>query len=245
MQGDTKRKPLIEGLDRAKADLVEVCRLSYTRGYICGTEGNFSIRLTENVVLTTPSGICKGRITLDDLVLTELSGTLIEGNRRPSTELKMHLIAYELRPEIRAVAHAHPTTAVGFSVAGVSLSQCVLPEVVCALGHIPIAPYATPSTDEIPASISPFIEKHDAIVLDHHGALTLGTDIWDAFYKLETLEHFAQTLLVAHQLGGPRPLRSSQVRKLIDICSVYGFRQPPDADKLCGPGFSTPDAELP
>src|SRR6202030_2548337 len=99
-----------------------------------------------------------------------------------------------------------PTVAVGFTVAGASLSKCVLPEVVCTLGHIPVAPYATPSTSEIPDSIKPLIAKHDAILLDHHGALTLGKDIFDAFYKLETVEHFAQTMLVAHMLGGPKAL---------------------------------------
>jgi L-fuculose-phosphate aldolase len=227
--------------DRARADMAEVCRLAYGRGYICGTEGNFSIRLTENVVLTTPSGSCKGRIQPEQLVLTDLMGNCIDGKGRPSTELKMHLTAYKLRPDVKAIVHAHPTVAVGFSVAGVALSQCVLPEVVCALGHIPIAPYATPSTDEIPESIAPYLLQHDAIVLDHHGALTLGNDIWDAYYKLETVEHFAQTMLVAHVLGGPKPLYSSQVKKLIDICSVYGFRKPPDAERLVTAEFSTPD----
>jgi L-fuculose-phosphate aldolase len=229
--------------DRSRADMAEVCRLAYGRGYICGTEGNFSIRLTDDAVLTTPSGTCKGRIRPEQLVVTDFSGNLIRGTRRPSTELKMHLLAYKIRPEIRAIVHAHPTAAVGFSVAGIPLSQCVLPEVVCALGQIPTAPYATPSTDEIPDSISPYLEEHDAIILDHHGALTLGSDIWDAFYKLETVEHFAQTMLVAHMLGGPKPLYSSQVKKLIQICDVYGFRKPANAENLTSPMFSRPDPE--
>lgn len=231
------------GEDRARADMVEVCGLAYNRGYICGTEGNFSIRLTDNVVLTTPSGSCKGRLQPEQLVLTDLMGNAVNGSGRPSTELKMHLIAYNLRSDVKAICHAHPTAAVGFSVAGISLEQCVLPEVVCALGHIPVAPYATPSTDEIPASISPHLREHDAIILDHHGALTLGTDIWDAFYKLETVEHFAQTMLVAHMLGGPKALYASQVKKLIEICGVYGFRQPPNADRLATAEFCRPDPE--
>lgn len=234
---------ILPGEERARADMAEVCRLAYNRGYICGTEGNFSIRLTDDVVLTTPTGTCKGRVSPDQLVLTDLKGNLLKGSSKPSTEVKMHLIAYELRNDVRAVVHAHPTTAVGFSVAGMQLSQCVLPEVVCALGHIPIAPYATPSTNEIPESIAPYLHDYDAMVLDHHGALTLGKDIWDAYYKLETVEHFAQTMLVAHALGGPKPLYSSQVKKLIQICDVYGFRKPPNAELLPTAQFSTPDPE--
>jgi L-fuculose-phosphate aldolase len=235
--------PIYPDEDRARADMVEVCALAYGRGYICGTEGNFSIRLTENVVLTTPTGSCKGRLKPEQLVLTDLMGNPIHDSGRPSTELKMHLIAYNLRADIRAICHAHPTAAVAFSVAGVSLNQCILPEVVCTLGHIPVAPYATPSTDEIPASISPFLIEHDAVVLDHHGALTLGKDLWDAFYKLETVEHFAQTMLAAHMLGGPKPLYASQVKKLIDICGVYGLPKPAGADRLTTAAFCTPDPE--
>lgn len=227
---------------QARQALVEVCRLAYARGYICGTEGNFSIRLTDDKILTTPTGTCKGRIEPDQLVVTDMNGVSLSSGR-PSTELKMHLVAYRLRADVKAVVHAHPTVAVGFSVAGQSLSQCVLPEVVCSLGEIPIAPYATPSTDEIPDSIAPLVVNHDAIVLDHHGALTLGADIWDAYYKLETVEHYAQTLLVAHVLGGPKPLYASQVKKLLNICSTYGFKQPAGADKFVSAEFSLPDPE--
>jgi L-fuculose-phosphate aldolase len=153
----------------------------------------------------------------------------------------MHLVAYHKRSDVRAVVHAHPTAAVGFTVAGVSLSQCVLPEVVCSLGHIPTAPYATPSTEEIPDSIREYVEKYDAVMLDHHGALTLGKDIFDAYYKLETVEHYAQTMLVAHVVGGPKPLLASQVQKLLNICSVYGFKQPANAEQLVTAGFCQPD----
>lgn len=228
---------------QAREDLVEVSRLCYTRGYISGTEGNFSIRLAENLVLTTPAGSCKGRLRTSDLVLTDISGNSLS-DQKPSTELKMHLVAYETRPDVKAVVHAHPTVAVGFTVAGASLEQCVLPEVVCTLGRIPTAPYATPSTNEIPDSIRPLIALHDAIMLDHHGALTIGKDIFDAFYKLETVEHFAQTMLVAHMLGGPKALYASQVQKLIDICGTYGLRPPAEADKLVTAGFCRQDPEI-
>ena len=233
---------------KARRELIEVCRLAYERGYICGTEGNFSLRLDDRRFLSTPRGTCKGRLRAEDLVVTDAGGEVLAGgaegkSRRPSTELPMHLAAYNARPDAQAVAHAHPTAAVAFSVAGVSLSKCILPEVVCTLGVIPVAPYATPSTDEVPNSIFELIKEHDAVVLDHHGALTVGCDIWDAFYKLETLEHHAQTMLIAHLLGGPKLLQSSQVKKLLDIRGVYGSIRPMPVNILTSSDCSEPDPE--
>ncbi len=233
--------------NEARKELVEVCRLAYGRGYICGVEGNFSIRLGENAVLSTPRGTCKGRLNPPDLVLTDLEGKLLASGyrpgRKPSTELAMHLTAYRRRPDVQAVAHAHPTVAVGFTVAEKPLTECVLPEVVCTVGAVPTAPYATPSTGEVPASIADLVGEYDAIMLDHHGALTLGTDVWDAFYKLETLEHYAQTMLVAHVLGGVKPLYASQVRKLLSVRGVYGLTRALPEDLLTSSRCSRPDPE--
>lgn len=214
-----------------RQELIEVCRLLYQRNYTCGTEGNLSIRLNDSLILSTASNTCKGRIKASELLLSDLEGNLLpslyqsKGNKL-STELRMHLLAYKKRPDVRAIVHAHPATAVGFTVAGRSLADCVLPEVVCTLGSIPTAPYATPSTDEVPDSISPFVDEHDAILLDHHGAITLGTDIWNAYYKMETVERFAQTLLVAELLGGSKQLETAQLKKLLSIRSVYGLTRP-------------------
>lgn len=232
---------------RARRSIIDVARLAYQRGYICSTEGNFSIRLGDDTIVSTPSGTCKARIEAEDLVLTDLDGAVLPGSagngRRPSTELMMHLTAYRRRPDIRAVVHAHPTVTVGFTVAGLPLTKCVLPEVVCTLGEIPVVPYATPSTGEVSAGIADYIEKHDALVLDHHGVLTVGSDIWEAFYRLETVEHHAQTMLVAHMLGGVKPLKSSQVKRLLEIRSVYGLTRPLAAEVLTGPHCSAPDGE--
>jgi len=205
---------------QARGDIIAICRAAYAKGYISGVEGNFSIRFDQELILTTPRGACKNLIKEEDLVVTDLSGNPVEGGR-PSTELKMHLIAYRLRPDVHAVVHAHPTTAVAFSVAGRKLDQGILPEVECTIGEIPTAPYATPSTEEVPESIEPFVKKHDAILLDHHGVLCLGGDLWDAYHKLETVEHLAQTLLVAHMLGGPVPLPKEQLEKLQGLRSFY------------------------
>lgn len=215
----------------ARQELIEVCRLLYQRGYLSATEGNVSMRLESGQVLSTASQTCKGRIKASQLLLCDLNGKLLpsmyqSSDNKLSTELKMHLLAYNRRADVKAIVHAHPVTAVGFTVAGKSLSDCTLPEVICTLGSIPTAPYATPSTEEVPASIEPLVNDYDAIMLDHHGAITLGSDLWDAYYKMETLEHFAQTMLVAELLGGARQLEAGQLNKLMGIRSVYGLTRP-------------------
>ncbi len=239
--------------DDARRQLAEVCRLAYTRGLLCGVEGNLSIRLSEHRLLSTPAGTCKGRLDPSDMVLTDLSGEAIASDHqgkkaqqpaRPSTELKMHLVVYRKRPDISAIVHAHPSTAIGFTVAGLSLEKCILPEIVCTFGTIPTAPYATPSTDEVPDSIQDLVDNHDAMLLDHHGALTMGGDIWQAFYKMEMLESYARTMLVAHLLGGARPLAACQVKKLIDIRDVYGLKMPLAVEKLLSPQMCGPDPEF-
>lgn len=214
-----------------RASLIEVCRLAYQRGYLCGTEGNLSIRISENRILSTASSTCKGRIEDTDILLCDISGILIptknqRAGAKLSTELKMHLRAYHERKDVSAIVHAHPVTAVGFTVAGKTLEQAVLPEVVCTMGSIPTAQYATPSTDEVPGSIGELARHHDAILLDHHGAITFGEDIWSAFYKMETIEHFAKTLLVAELLGGTKPLSKQQIEQLLQVRSVYGLTRP-------------------
>jgi L-fuculose-phosphate aldolase len=205
---------------KCRQDLIDVAARCYEKGYICGLEGNFSIRLESNLILTTPRGCCKARLNKDELVLTDLEGNPI-GEGKPSTELKMHLIVYKAREDVQAVVHAHPTTAVGLTIAGVDMTTPISPEVLCTVGKIPTAPYATPSTKEMPDSILPFLADHDALMLSHHGALALGPDIWDAFYKLETIEHFAQTLLVAKIAGGAIPLSEAHVASLMAIKHIY------------------------
>ncbi len=234
---------------QARADLVAVASLCYERGYICGTEGNFSLRLDGRFILTTPAGTCKGRLSPADLIKLELDdegvpcAESLEGAARPSTELSMHLTALKERSDVQAIVHAHPTVTVGFSVAGRELSICILPEVVSSLGFIPVAPYGIPGTEEVSASIEPYLADHDVIVLDHHGILTFGEDIWQAYYKLETVEHQAQTLLVAELLGGARPLTRAQVMALIDNRHIYGLTRPLPVDRLTSSPLCRPDPE--
>ncbi len=221
---------------QARKDLVAVARACYEREYICGTEGNFSLRLDDEHLLTTPKGACKGTLNESELVVTNLDGETVylkgKNTNQPSTELAMHLAVYRLRPEINAVVHAHPTTAVAFTVAGKSLTKCILPEAILGLGVIPVAPYATPSTDEVPESIAAGVKESNVVMLDHHGALCYADTIWNAFYLLETLEHHSKTLFLAEMLGGAKPLSKSSVEKLFAICSVYGMKTPANAGEL-------------
>jgi L-fuculose-phosphate aldolase len=201
-----------------RRDIVLICRRLSERGYIAATDGNVSARLTgpggAGRILITPSGLHKGFIKEDDIVLCDLSGRLIRGRRKPSSEMLMHLKAYELRPDIGAVVHAHPPLATAFTIAKVSLARCVLPEVVITMGSIPTTAYATPSTPEGPEVIKDLIRDHDALVLDRHGTLTVGRDLFDAYGKLEKIEHTAQVTLAARMLGNLTLLSESELAKL-------------------------------
>ena len=222
--------------EKARADMAEVCRTAYQRGYISGLEGNFSLRLKNDILLTTPAGCCKGRLNASDFLLTNLDGEPLDipSNRgkKPSTELKMHLAVYKHRQDAMAVAHAHPVVATAFTIAGRNLNRCISPEAVLNLGVIGVAPYATPSTEEVPNSIIPLLAHCNVLLLAHHGALALAQDIWNAFYLLESLEQHAKTLLIASMLGGEKTLSGEQVKQLFSVCDVYGMEAPKNTESL-------------
>ena len=201
-----------------RREMVRIGRLMWERGYVAATDGNLSARLSSNRLLVTPSGSSKGFLSADDLVVIRPDGAPLGGyrgrERRPSSEIAMHLAVYERRPDVQAVVHAHPPLATAFSIAGVSLARCVLPEVVVALGSIPTTEYATPGTEEVPASIREAIAGHDAVILAHHGSLTVGATLWEAYLRLEKVEHTAQITLAAQQLGRVRTLSPEAVEKL-------------------------------
>jgi L-fuculose-phosphate aldolase len=170
--------------------------------------------------------VSKGFMTPDMMVLTDLDGTKIAGERDPSSELKMHLEVYRNRPDIGAVVHAHPPTATGFAVAGIPLDRAVLAEVITTLGSIPIADYATPSTEELPAAVRKFVKAHDGLLLANHGALAMGGDVMSAYYRMETIEHFAKISLVARTLGRERVLSREEVERLQGLRGMYGIASP-------------------
>jgi L-fuculose-phosphate aldolase len=207
-------------------DIVELGRRLWARGFVASNDGNISVRLDGDRVLTTPTSVSKGFMTPDMMVVTDMAGRKISGERNASSELKMHLAVYELRPDARAVVHSHPPLATGFAVAGIALDKAVLAEVICTLGSIPIADYATPSTAELPAAVAKYIKAHDGLLLANHGALTVGSDLYNAYYKMETVEHFAQISLVARTLGGERVLSRDEVHRLQGLRSMYGIASP-------------------
>jgi L-fuculose-phosphate aldolase len=212
--------------DAFRADIVEVGRRLYARGYVASNDGNISIRLDDNTILTTPKSVSKGFMTTDMMVVVDLEGKKIRGTRDASSELLMHLEVYKNRPDARAVVHAHPPTATGFAVAGIPLDRAVLAEVVTTLGSIPIVEYGTPSTPELPAAVRKYIKAYDGLLLANHGALTIGPDVFAAYYKMETIEHFAKISLVARQLGREYLLSREEVTRLQDLRGNYGIKSP-------------------
>jgi L-fuculose-phosphate aldolase len=217
--------------------IVEVGRRLYARGYTASNDGNISTRLDDRRLLMTPKSVCKGFMTADMMVVTDLDGKKLAGDRDPSSEMQMHLEVYRQRPDARAVVHAHPPMATGFAVAGIPLDRAVLAEVVTTLGSVPIADYATPSTKELPEAVRKYVKAHDGMLLANHGALTLGADLMAAYYKMETIEHFAHISLVARLLGGERLLSRQEVDRLQGLRGMYGIASPAP---ICPPGPEDP-----
>jgi L-fuculose-phosphate aldolase len=235
-----------------REEMIRIGRLMWERGYVAATDGNLSARLAGDRILVTGSGLCKGFLVADDLLVIRANGDLVSHaaawgrDQQPSSEISMHLEVYRQRPDVSAVIHAHPPLATAFSIAGVSLARCVIPEVIVALGAIPTAGYATPGTDEVPASIREAIQDYDAILLAHHGSLTVGSTLWEAYLRLEKVEHTAQITLAAQQLGRVRTLTPEAVRKLADKRRELLQRQGRDLCDGCsvcvlGDGYSLPE----
>ncbi len=204
-----------------REEILRVARLMWERGYVAATDGNLSARLGPDRLLVTASGRSKGFLSAGDVIALDLEGRPSGGYRgrgeRPSSEILMHLEVYRQRPEVQAVIHAHPPLATAFSIAGVSLARCVIPEVIVTLGGIPTTGYATPSTAEVPESIRQAIQHYDAIIMSHHGSLTVGRDLWEAYLRLEKVEHTAQITLAAHQLGHVGTLSPAAVAQLAEM----------------------------
>lgn len=208
---------------RLKEDIVEVGRRIYNLGFVAANDGNISVRIGDNEILTTPTGVSKGFMTPEMIIKVDMAGNQLEGELKPSSELKLHLEVYRQRPDAQAVLHAHPPVATAFTVAGIPLDRPVLPEIVITLGAIPTAKYATPSTEELTASVRPYLEKHDAVLLEKHGALTMGSDLFGALFKMEQIEHFAKVSLYARLLGGERELPPEEVEKLLMVREKLGL----------------------
>jgi len=209
-----------------RADIVEIGRRMYNRSYTASNDGNISVRLGADRLLMTPKSVCKGFMTPDMMCVTDLDGKKLQGDRDPSSEMLMTLEVYRQRADVQAVVHAHPPTATGFAVAGIPLDRAVLAEVLTTLGSIPLAEYATPSTAELPEAVRKYIKAHDGMLLANHGALTVGADLYSAYYKMETIEHFAHISLVARMLGRENLISREEVMRLQELRGTYGIKAP-------------------
>ena len=212
--------------EQIRADIVEAGRRLYARGYVASNDGNISARLDDRLLITTPKSVSKGFMTPDMMVVVDYDGKKVSGDRDASTELPMHLEVYRNRPDANAVCHAHPPLATGFAVAGIPLTRAVLAEVITTLGSIPIAAYGTPSTSELPEAVRKYIKAHDGMLLANHGAVTCGPTVLAAYYKMETIEHFAKISLVARLLGRENLISRDEVERLQGLRGFYGIPAP-------------------
>jgi L-fuculose-phosphate aldolase len=220
--------------DEAAEAILAIGRRMYERGFVASNDGNISVRLSRDRILATPTGMSKGFMARGDLVMVDARGEKLSGRRGITTEIGMHLKAYELREDIGAVVHAHPPYATGFAVAGIPLAECVLPEVIVTIGSVPIARYATPSTEEVAASVAQVVTRCDAFLLKNHGVIAVGGDALGAYHKLETVEHFAKIAFVARHLGKISPLAHEEVVKLLAVREKLGIKGPAPGCRECG-----------
>ena len=218
-----------------RQEIIRVGQLMYARGLLCGFEGNLSARLDGERLLITPSGLHKGLMREEQLLVVDLDGRVLvaatDGARplRPTSELPMHLEAYRRRPDVAAVVHAHPPITVALSIAGVPMDTPLLPEVIVLLGLIPTTAYAMSSSDEGAAAIRDLIAEHDALILQRHGTLTVGTTLTEAFMRLETVEQNARIHFMLAQLAAERPLPAAELGKLLRLRRAMGLERPGDA----------------
>ena len=204
--------------------MCDICHKMWQLGWVAAN-GNLSVKLPDGNFLATPTGISKSFITPEKLVIINPEGEVLQAidGYRPSSEIKMHLRCYKERDDVGAVLHAHPPTATGYAVAHIPLDRYTMIETVAAIGSIPVTPYGTPSTYEVPDAIAPYLQEHDVLLLANHGALTVGADAITAYYRMETLELFAKISLTAHLLGGEKEISRENIDKLIELRKYYGI----------------------
>lgn len=217
-----------------KKQICEIGKRIYDKGMVASNDGNISVKLNDNEFLCTPTGVSKGFMTPEYICKVDKDGKVLQanGNFKPSSEIKMHMRVYKERPDVGAVVHAHPLYATGFAIAGIPLTQPIMPEAVIALGCVPIAEYGTPSTEEIPDAVSKYLQSFDAVLLENHGALSYSDNLLNAYHKMESVEFYARLLYISKQLGGPKELSDSQVQRLYEIRRQFGMKGKHPAD-LC------------
>ncbi|MHB1346988.1 MAG: class II aldolase/adducin family protein [Candidatus Humimicrobiaceae bacterium] len=208
-----------------RADIVDVCHKIYNNGWVAANDGNISVLIEDGLAICTPTGISKGVMTPDMLIKVDINGNMIEGEKdlRPSSEIKMHLDILKNKPGVNSVVHAHPPYGTAFAVAGVPLNDCILPEIVISLGHIPLTKYGTPSTFEIPDSVREHLKDNFVFLLENHGALSTGSDVYQAYYRMESMELFAKIAVIARSIGNVNTISEPNVKKLLKLRSDWGM----------------------
>lgn len=226
-------------IQKVREQICQVCHLMWQKGWVAANDGNVSVKLSDGSILATPTGMSKYFITEDCLCHLDDKGNLLEDKgRKPSSEIKMHLRCYRERDDVFAVVHAHPPFATGYAVANKALDSYSMIETIITLGSVPVTPFGTPSTEEVPEAIAPYLPEHDVLLLKNHGALAVGSDVITAYYRMETLELFAQISLNAYLLGGAQELPMENIQRLIGMRGNYkvsgrhpGYKKYPKGDK--------------
>jgi L-fuculose-phosphate aldolase len=220
-----------------KQQICEIGRRIYNKGFAAANDGNISLRVGENEVLCTPTMICKGFMTPQDLCAVDLEGNQIAGTRKRTSEILLHLTIMKNRPDVKAVVHCHPPHATAFAVAGEPIPQCVLPEVEVFMGEVPMARYETPGSQKFADTVLPFLKASNTIMLNNHGTVSFGKDLEEAYWKTEILDAYCRILLLAKQLGPIQRFSETHTRELLDLKKNLGFDDPrfhvEDCD-LCG-----------
>jgi L-fuculose-phosphate aldolase len=204
-----------------REDILRICHLIYEKGWVAANDGNVSVRLGRDRILCTPTSVSKSMVKAEDLIICDLEGNKLEGRLERTSEIAMHITIYELRPDVQGVVHAHPPVATGFATAGRALDKALLPEVVINLGAVPLASYGLPGTPALTDGMLPLIPNYDALLMENHGCVSYGPDVWKAFFRMEMVEHFARITFVAEMLGGARPLPRDEVEKLFNARTRY------------------------
>jgi len=204
-----------------REEIVHYGRMLHERCFVAAMDGNLSVRLKNDRILVTPTGISKGAMQPGDMVIVDPDGRQVAGRRNVTSEIGMHLLIYRMRPDVKAIVHAHPPTATGFAAAGIALTEPLVCEVVMGLGCIPLARYGTPGTAELAQTLEPYVADYDAILMSNHGVVSYGDTLEHAYMKMETVEHFAQIALVTHLLGRQQPLKDVEIEKLLTARTKY------------------------
>ncbi len=199
-----------------RKQICEIGNRMYDKSFVAANDGNISVRLGDKMIIVTPTGVSKGNMKPEQLVKMDIDGK-VYGKNLPSSEVKMHIEVYNQNPKLRAVCHAHPPISTAFAVAGIALDKPILAEAVVLLGVVPVAKYATPGTEEVPNSIKEYVNNHNAVLLANHGLLTWGETLEQAWFRMESTEHYGKILLYVKQIGPAREFNRQQLDELIKI----------------------------